>query len=158
MKLIIDIPDEMYDCIKKDTESEMYIIDVIKKGTPYNLKGDLISRSDLKEKAYTAVILEPDEKGIDYVKGKRYVVDLEDIDNAPTVDLWEMRQEATENALKKAEVLYGRPQGKWIRKVDEVGFISHICSECGAEIEVEDCSDDKFCFNCGAKMQKGNKE
>ena len=34
MKLIIDIPDEMYDCIKKDTESEMYIIDVIKKGTP----------------------------------------------------------------------------------------------------------------------------
>ena len=35
MKLIIDIPDEMYDCIKKDTESEMYIIDVIKRGIPY---------------------------------------------------------------------------------------------------------------------------
>lgn len=51
-----------------------------------------------------------------------------------------------------------RPTGKWIRKVDEVGFISHICSECGAEIEVEDCSDDKFCFNCGAKMKKGDNE
>lgn len=48
-----------------------------------------------------------------------------------------------------------RPQGEWIRKVDEAGFISHICSKCGAEIEVEDPKDDKFCFNCGAKMQKG---
>lgn len=36
------------------------------------------------------------------------------LNNTPTVDLWEMRQEATENALKKAEVLYKRPQGKWI--------------------------------------------
>lgn len=36
------------------------------------------------------------------------------IDNAPTVDLWKMRQEATENALKKAEELYKRPQGEWI--------------------------------------------
>ncbi len=34
------------------------------------------------------------------------------IDNAPTVDLWQMRQEATENALKKAEALYERPQGE----------------------------------------------
>lgn len=48
-----------------------------------------------------------------------------------------------------------RPQGEWIKKVDEAGFISHICSECGAEIEVEDPKDDKFCFNCGAKMKGG---
>ena len=48
-----------------------------------------------------------------------------------------------------------RPHGKWIRKVDKVGFVSHICSECGAEIELEDCSDDKFCFNCGADMREG---
>lgn len=48
-----------------------------------------------------------------------------------------------------------RPQGEWIRKVDDVGFVSYICSECGAEIEVEDSSDDKFCFNCGAKMKGG---
>ncbi len=48
-----------------------------------------------------------------------------------------------------------RPQGKWIKKVDDAGFVSYICSECGAEIEVEDCSDDKFCFNCGAKMKGG---
>lgn len=48
-----------------------------------------------------------------------------------------------------------RPQGEWIRKVDDVGFISHICSECGAEIEVEDPRDDNFCFSCGASMKGG---
>lgn len=50
-----------------------------------------------------------------------------------------------------------RPQGEWIRKVDDVGFISHICSKCGIENEVEDPSDDKFCFNCGADMRGGVK-
>lgn len=50
-----------------------------------------------------------------------------------------------------------REKGEWIRKVDDVGFVSYICSECGAEIEVEDPMDDKFCFNCGAKM-KGDTE
>lgn len=45
-----------------------------------------------------------------------------------------------------------RPQGEWIKKVDDVGFISHICSRCGAEIELEDPSDNKFCWNCGAPM------
>ena len=48
-----------------------------------------------------------------------------------------------------------RPQGEWIKKVDDAGFVSYICSECGAEIEVEDTKDDKFCFNCGAKMKEG---
>lgn len=48
-------------------------------------RNDLISRSALEEKAYTAVILEPDESGIDYVAGQRFVVDLDDIENAPTV-------------------------------------------------------------------------
>ena len=51
-----------------------------------------------------------------------------------------------------------REQGEWLRKVDEAGFVSHICSECGAEIEVEDPKDDKFCFNCGADMRKGGTE
>lgn len=76
------------------------------------------------------------------------------IDNAPTVEY------TFEEAFQKSvceQKLYcpSRPQGEWARKVDEAGFISHICSECGAEIEVEDCSDDKFCFNCGAKMKGG---
>ena len=59
------------------------------------------------------------------------------------------------DGVLQGEKLYARPLGKWIRKVDEAGFISHICSKCGAEIEVEDCSDDMFCFNCGAYMKGG---
>lgn len=51
------------------------------------------------------------------------------------------------------QALEERPQGKWIKKVDDVGFISHICSECGAEIESENPCDDKFCFNCGADLR-----
>ena len=64
--------------------------------------------------------------------------------------------EETKQALDLAiKALEESPQGEWIRKVDEAGFISHICSECGAEIEVEDPKDDKFCFNCGADMKGG---
>lgn len=85
------------------------------------------------------------------------------IDNAPTVELDESVIQEVLNKRCMTVVtneyliaLHGkRTQGEWIRKVDEAGFISHICSECGAEIEVEDCSDDKFCFNCGAKMKGG---
>lgn len=48
MKLIIDIPYEMYDVIKKDTESEMYIIHVIKNGIPYEERpqGKWITRTE----------------------------------------------------------------------------------------------------------------
>ena len=70
-----------------------------------------------------------------------YVEDvIKAIDSAPTTPLFVFRS---------------RPKGQWIRKVDEVGFVSHICSKCGAEIEVEDPRDDKFCFNCGADMRGG---
>jgi hypothetical protein len=80
------------------------------------------------------------------------------IDNAPTVDLWEMRQEATENALKKAEVLYARPQGKWIEAEKQYrtgdGRISTytviVCSECGEQYDLEG---EKFCPHCGADMR-----
>ena len=66
--------------------------------------------------------------------------------------------EETKQALDLAiKALEERPR-EWIRKVDEAGFISHICSKCGAEIEVEDCSDDKFCFNCGAKMKEAEND
>ena len=83
------------------------------------------------------------------------------IDAAPTVELDEsIIQEVLNKRCMTAVAneyliaLHGnRQRGKWIRKVDEVGFISHICSECGAEIEVEDPIDDKFCFNCGADMR-----
>lgn len=34
MQIVINIPKEAYEIIKKDTESEMYIIQVIKQGIP----------------------------------------------------------------------------------------------------------------------------
>ena len=52
-------------------------------------QGDLISREALKEhKVYSE-------------ERHEYVVPVYNIDNAQAVDLWQMRQEATENALKK---------------------------------------------------------
>ncbi len=81
MKLIIDIPDEMYDCIKKDTESEMYIIDVIKKGTPYEPKGDLISREDLKKDINS--LYEYDTYNEEFDAAVQSILNF--IDNAPTV-------------------------------------------------------------------------
>lgn len=89
---------------------------------------DLISRSDIKE----------------HISELLLVYNGEELANAIL------------NAIDNAEaVAPEKPQGEWIRKVDKAGFISHICSECGAEIEVEDPKDDKFCFNCGAEMKGG---
>lgn len=56
--------------------------------------------------------------------------------------------------LKDAE----RPTGEWIKKIDDVGFVSYICSSCGFELELEDCSDSYYCSNCGAKMINTNTE
>lgn len=83
---------------------------------------------------------------------------LEEIDNAPTVDIKDIYQEGYYDGHLEGytkAINERRPQGEWIRKVDKAGFISHICSECGAEIEVEDPEDDRFCFNCGAYMKGG---
>ena len=52
MEIVINIPDEMYNIIMQDTESEMYIIDVIKHGTPLPAKhGNLIDFNLLEEVA-----------------------------------------------------------------------------------------------------------
>ena len=56
------------------------------------------------------------------------------IDNAPSVDLWEMRLEATENSLKKAEVLYERPKGEWIFMNGVTCGGYYKCNRCG-EVE-----------------------
>ena len=83
------------------------------------------------------------------------------IDNAQTVDLWQMRQEATENALKKAEVLYGRPKGEWKTVEGYDGDEYYECSNCG-ELWVLSAGTPKdnnmnFCPKCGADMKGGTK-
>lgn len=85
------------------------------------------------------------------------------IDNAPTVDIWQIRQEATENALKKAEVLYERPQGEWIDEGQYAeGYSEHAyaCKKCGYHI-IENPNmiyENRFCKYCGADMRKGGAE
>jgi len=56
MKLIIDIPDEQYEYIKKSDKntfaavsSKECMLHAIKNGTPVSTEGDLISRSALKK-------------------------------------------------------------------------------------------------------------
>ena len=63
-------------------------------------------------------------------------------------------------ALRMAiEALNNEPKkGEWIKKIDHVGFVSYICSECGDELELEDCSDSYYCANCGAKMREADTE
>lgn len=153
MKLIIDIPDELFNIFKKhgimafDYFSEYdkdQIAISIAHGTPYNPSGDLISRSELKQ-----MIPAPIED--------EYKLVHRIIDNAQAVDLWQMRQEATENALKKAEVLYGRPQGEWIKEPNGKTTDIYRCSICGRSILLcknADLSKYPFC-HCGAEMKGG---
>lgn len=57
MEIVIKIPDEMYDAIMQDTESEMYIIDVIKHGTPLPKgHGRLIDISEYEDNYFNAAI------------------------------------------------------------------------------------------------------
>lgn len=55
--------------------------------------------------------------------------------------------EALNNAIESLK--NERPHGEWIKKVDDDGSVSYICSECG----LEDCSDTCYCSDCGAKMK-----
>lgn len=132
------------------------------------MNNDLINREALKK------VLCEEYEAREYYIGEKM---LEAIDNAPTVDLWQMRQEATENALKKAEVLYGRPQGdispmeivagkcpieaggdcplrqkgEWIIESQETSFYkieSFKCSGCGWKVTEKL----RFCPDCGARM------
>ena len=73
------------------------------------------------------------------------------IDNFPTIEPDKIQAIMSDYLVYRCEPQ--RPQGEWIKKVDDVGFISHICSNCGSEIEVEDPCDDKFCYSCGARMR-----
>ena len=84
------------------------------------------------------------------------------IDNATPVDLWHIRREATENALKKAEEIYKRPKGKWIgdcynpecdqchTKPLEV-FCDSLGLDGGSYVSIPMT----FCPSCGADMRGG---
>ena len=111
-----------------------------------NSKGDLVSGAESREKAL-------------YKATDIYML----IDNAPTVDIWKIRQEASENGFKKAESLYKKPQGKWIGKGrDSRGYCDCFeCSNCGAyiyPITFEKELDYNGCPYCFADMRGEDNE
>lgn len=98
-------------------------------------KGDLISRSALKE---------------EFLKYKPYAVDfLSLINNAPTVEAFTENDKALaycEGYVRGSHEAYIRPQGEW--KGD--GFV--FCNQCGCSHGTHKTN---FCPNCGADMRKG---
>ena len=93
---------------------------------------DCISRSDLKKEIGKMPNANPSYSHKCDVICREDVIEL--IDNAQAIDLWKMRQEATENALKKAEVLYARPKGEWKEWTDERwGGTTIYCPYCKEE-------------------------
>lgn len=135
------------------------------------MNNDLISREALKRKAYTAVILEPDEKGIDYVKDRRLVVDLDDINNAPTIETKECPlrgfARVDKNGDIKIELL--EPQGEWIEFADyvarnvvsedfseDVDFYAEVLCRKLVKLGLVKLDGDTYKY-CGTKM-KGDKE
>ena len=121
------------------------------------MNNDLISREALKEKL-SGENYQTWTHEYGYAIPTEWVMNA--IDNAPTVDVWQLRQEATENALKKAEVLYGRPQGEWIKHIDNLfpEESTEECPFCHEEQLIRLGNDDNFCPNCGADMRKGGAE
>lgn len=101
MKRIIEIPDKVVEAIQNGEDYRYDIHTAIAQSTPYNPSGDCISRSALKTEL--EVYRHTRNYKSDEDEAQNALLDniLEDIDNAPTIDLWQMRQEATENALKK---------------------------------------------------------
>lgn len=81
MKLIIEIEKNYYEMIKYNVEhgQEYKPFEILANGTPYEPKGDLISREALKKCAFWTKV----NNGVELIDIK--VVPLYVIDNAPTV-------------------------------------------------------------------------
>lgn len=110
------------------------------------MNNDLISREALIQHAYSAVVdgLEKD------------IIDLSDVDNAPTVDL--TKNQAYDKGFITAMKLYARPQGEWKVYGKQGGIpITDMCSNCRYEMKWYK-NKYKFCPNCGASMRKGGAE
>lgn len=151
MKRIIELPDKVVEAIQNGEDYRYDIHTAIAQSTPYNPSGDCISREALKEALKSNC--KPElchDYNTAWCESCCPHNDFEDlIDNAPPVDLWQMRQEATENALKKAEVLYARPKGEW----EDYSADFYKCPECGYLLN-------KLCPQCYNKviLPKGGAE
>lgn len=105
------------------------------------MTNDIISRNALIQHAYSAVV-----DGVE-----KDIIDLSDVDNAPTVDVlptsFEMKKFLQEfRELKDFKREHERPQGEW--KPISFQFECSLC-ECFCAYKAN------FCPNCGADMRGG---
>ena len=125
------------------------------------MDNDLISREDLKK-----AIIEPlnvnDAGKNDWYDGY-YTAKNEDvmaIDNAPTVPLPDFK-EGYKQAIIDGKTNFSRPQGEWINHRNDYGHNIADCSLCGKAMQWHDEDEDgipRYCWYCGAEMQKGGAE
>ena len=157
MKLIIDVEKDYYEMLKYNVEhgQEYKPFEIIANGTPYEPKGDLISREALKK--YARIVNDKD-------LGRLHVVDVSDIDNAPIVEDWKLEHKAYNEGFKdgvdQGIKLSERPQGEWIKEDNGKTTDVYRCSICGRSIMLcknADLSKYPFC-HCGADMKGGAEE
>ncbi len=158
MQLIIDIPDDQYEYIKKSDKntfaavsSKECMLYAIKNGTPVSTDGDLISREALKEEFAKHTDSWGDlQVGWDHL-----------IDNAPTIktftllEIEENYRKGLEKGLSEWET--ERPHGEWEKCQNNM----FRCSNCRQADEVPTVMGTpiyNFCHNCGADMRKGGTE
>ncbi len=127
------------------------------------MNNDLISREALIQHAYSAVV-----DGVE-----KDIIDLSDVDNAPTVEpdkvlvanvtfdedkLKDIVQTEVIEKIKSGELVIKdeRPQGEWIADYTEKKHKKvFACDKC-RRLSIQGKTN--FCPNCGAKMQKGGAE
>ncbi len=121
MKLVIDIPDDLYTKLSKSTEDwaccyvegwQKTVAQVIRNGKPYEAtQGDSISREALK-KAITDRLVNVTYSS-DYADGLQdgYLNTINEIDNAPAVESYISPEVLKQFAKYVAE--YVRPQGEF---------------------------------------------
>lgn len=157
MKRIIDIPEEVVTAIQNGEDYRYDIHTAIAQGIPYEPQGDLISREALKKCA--RVVFDKD-------LGRLRVVDVSDVDNAPTVDIKDQIAGAYNEGYMcgSREAEKKERKGEWKYHKGDRLFLPYMeCSNCkvqdslGKLTKKEYREVNHFCFNCGAKM-KGGKE
>lgn len=124
------------------------------------MNNDLISRSELKKKI--ELFKSGHFVGTDYENGiiDGYDFCLDEIDNAPTVELTEEQAidklHETGWIIRHDKEMTERPQGKWISNNKTQPFCNpgRSCSLCGKIVEFSE----NFCPKCGADMRGDNHE
>lgn len=110
-------------------------------------KGDLISRSELRQKMEFVCM--------DILAGRKpYVAPLAEIDNAPTVPLPDFI-EGYKQAILDGKTNYARPTGEWKINLTTGDIFCSCCKEVRRDTRINHIN---FCNSCGADMRKGGAE